>query len=181
MDEHVDPRPERFEAERVEAEHPERRRLRRLAWLLDAQFRVPGTHVRFGVDALVGLVPGIGDVAGALVSGYIMLEALRMGASPSVLLRMGGNVALEVLVGTFPVLGDLFDVAFKANMRNVGLLERHLDDPETMRQSTARSNRRVAFIIVGVVLVLLVVALALSVALVVWLARWLSATFPPPA
>ena len=102
------------------------RRLRGLATVLDSAVRVPGTNIRFGLDALLGLVPGIGDVAGGLASGYVLVEAARLGASRPTLVRMLGNILVEVVLGAAPVLGDLFDVGWKANARNVDLLESHL-------------------------------------------------------
>lgn len=98
-------------------------RLRRLAWLIDAQFSLPGTKFRFGLNALVGLAPGIGDVVMGLASLYIVYEARAMGAPNALLGRMLTNVLVEVLGGTVPLLGDLFDVAFKANLRNIALIE----------------------------------------------------------
>lgn len=101
------------------------RRIRRLAWVLDAAFRLPGIRFRVGVDALVGLLPVGGPVVMGLVSLYIVWEAWRLKAPASLLARMMGNVLLETLVDTVPVAGDLFDAAFKANLRNVALLEQH--------------------------------------------------------
>lgn len=98
-------------------------RLRRLAWLLDAQFVLPGTRFRFGINGLVGLAPVTGDVVMGIVSLFIVNEARRMGAPNALLGRMLTNVAVEVVGGTIPVLGDLFDMAFKANLRNLALLE----------------------------------------------------------
>ena len=98
-------------------------RLRRLAWLLDAQFGLPGTRFRFGVNSLFGLAPVAGDVLLGLVSLYIVWEARRLGAPNGLLARMLANIAVEVGGGAIPVLGDLFDVAFKANLRNLALLE----------------------------------------------------------
>ena len=111
-------------------------RVRRLATLLDAALRVPGTRIRVGLDSLLGLFPGGGDAAGAVLSGGVVLAAARLGAPPSLLLRMLGNLALDALVGAVPVLGDLFDVAWKANLRNVRLLERHLEDPDGARRGS---------------------------------------------
>jgi hypothetical protein len=99
-----------------------RERLRRLAWLLDSSIRVPGTRWRVGYDALIGLVPGLGDLAGVLLSTYIVVEAARLGASRGVLARMALNIAIEGLIGAVPLAGDLFDAAFKANQRNIRLL-----------------------------------------------------------
>lgn len=100
--------------------------VRRLARLLDAQFRVPGTDWRFGVDALIGLVPGVGDVIGVVLSAYIIVVAARQGVSLATLVRMVINVGIEALVGAVPLFGDLFDAAFKANLRNIALLEREV-------------------------------------------------------
>jgi hypothetical protein len=101
-------------------------RLRRVAWLLDAQFRLPGTRFRFGVNSLFGLSPVAGDVALGLVSLYLIWEAKRLGAPNALLGQMLLNVGIEVAGGAVPVLGDLFDMAFKANLRNLDLLERWL-------------------------------------------------------
>jgi len=99
-------------------------RLRKLAWLLDAQFGLPGTRFRFGVNSLLGLSPVAGDLALGLVSLYIIWEAKRLGAPNWLLGQMLANVAIEVAGGAVPIVGDLFDMAFKANLRNLGLLER---------------------------------------------------------
>ena len=98
-------------------------RLRKLAWFLDAQFGLPGTRFRFGINSLIGLAPGMGDVIMGLVSLYIVNEARMMGAPPALLGRMLANVLVEVVGGAVPLLGDLFDVVFKANLRNIALLE----------------------------------------------------------
>ena len=97
-----------------------------LSRILDTWFRVPGTNIRFGLDGIIGLIPGIGDVLGGLASCIIVLAAYVRGAPPITILRMVVNVAVEVLVGTVPVLGDLFDIAWRANRRNYHLLERTL-------------------------------------------------------
>jgi hypothetical protein len=110
-------------------------RLRSLAWLLDDSIPLPGGF-RVGLDALIGLIPGLGDALGALVSAYILNEARRLGAPRSVLMRMTGNVLLETVVGAVPFAGDLFDAAFKANMRNLALLERYQRDPIASRRSS---------------------------------------------
>src|SRR5918996_1184588 len=95
-----------------------RRRLARLAWLLDNSIALPGTRFRIGLDAILGLVPGLGDLLGVLLSSYIVREAARLGAPPSVLARMVWNVAIEGIAGMVPFLGDVFDAACKANQRN---------------------------------------------------------------
>jgi hypothetical protein len=148
-----------------DVERPDTAAVRRLAWLLDDVIRVPGTSLRFGIDPLFGLLPGGGDIAGGLFSGYIIVAAWRAGAPASVILRMGANVMLDTIVGTVPLLGDLFDAGWKANRRNARMLEQYVDTP----LSVERRSRAV------LVLVLLVLALAVSGAAVlsVLLVRWL--------
>ena len=101
------------------------RRLERLAGLLDDHFRVPGTRWRFGYDSLIGLVPGIGDAAGAALSMYIIAEAARLGVPKRKLARMLAHTGLETVVGAVPLVGDLFDASYKANRRNVALALDH--------------------------------------------------------
>lgn len=108
--------------------HKERlERLDALASFMDSAVVIPGTNIRFGADALIGLIPGIGDAVTAGVSCLIILEARRMGAPAHVIARMIGNIALDGVVGVIPVVGDLFDVAFRANLRNMRLLRRHFE------------------------------------------------------
>ena len=114
------------------------RRVQVLATLLDEALRVPGTNFRFGIDPIVGMIPGLGDLLGGAASAYIILEAARAGAPASVLLRMTMNVGMDTLVGAVPLVGDLFDFAWKSNTRNVRLLARHVEAPaETKRASIA--------------------------------------------
>lgn len=101
-------------------------RLRRLAWLLDAAFRLPGTRFRFGLNGLIGLTPAAGDAAMAAVSLYIVWEAKGLGVPGPKLAKMLGNVAVETVAGAVPVLGDLFDMTYKANLRNLAIIEDHL-------------------------------------------------------
>lgn len=104
---------------------PSRRleRLRAFSRLLDSSIPLPGGY-RVGIDGLIGLIPGIGDIAGGAASSYIIIEAARLGASTPTLLRMVFNVLLETLIGQIPFLGDLFDFVWKANVKNVALLEK---------------------------------------------------------
>ncbi|RUV19945.1 DUF4112 domain-containing protein [Mesorhizobium sp. M7A.F.Ca.MR.228.00.0.0] len=97
-----------------------------LAALLDSRWRIPGTSIRFGLDALVGLVPVLGDAATGIVSAYIVMRARSCGAGKILVARMLGNVLLDTVVGSVPILGSIFDVYFKANNRNIRLLRRHL-------------------------------------------------------
>ncbi|PXX98705.1 hypothetical protein CR157_09075 [Halomonas sp. LBP4] len=114
------------------ADAPQRRptdartRVHRLARLMDSSVRLPGGF-RVGVDGLIGLVPGVGDLAAAGVSFYIVAQAAHAGVPAKVLARMVLNVALDAVVGAIPVLGDVFDVAFKANLRNARLMDAYLD------------------------------------------------------
>ncbi len=104
---------------------PALRNLDSLAKLMDGQFTIPGTKVRFGLDALIGLVPGAGDFATFLISGYMLTVLAQNGASGFVLARMALNVLIDSLFGAIPILGDIFDVAFKANQRNMQLMKEH--------------------------------------------------------
>ena len=99
--------------------------LRRWAVLLDSAFRVPGTRIRFGLDAIIGLIPGIGDISTPAFAALILLQAVRMRLPLVVQARMVLNAALDMAIGFVPLLGDLVDVAWKANLRNLALLERH--------------------------------------------------------
>jgi Domain of unknown function (DUF4112) len=103
------------------------RQLDGLAHLLDARYRVPGTTWRFGLDSVIGLVPGVGDAASTALSAWILWRGYRLGASKRVLARMAGNVAIDGLIGAVPLAGDVFDAAYKANRRNVEILRRHLN------------------------------------------------------
>jgi hypothetical protein len=103
-------------------------RLRRLSWWLDSRWTIPGTRIGFGLDGIASLVPVAGDTATAVVSAWIVAEAARYGVPKSLLVRMAANVGIDWLVGSIPVLGTIFDVAFKANRRNINLLHRHLEE-----------------------------------------------------
>jgi hypothetical protein len=112
-------------------------RIARIEWLsslLDTAILVPGTNIRFGLDALIGLVPGIGDAVSTLLALYIVREARALGAPRLLIARMLANVALDGVVGAVPVAGDLFDVAFRANRRNVALLLQHLERADRKRR-----------------------------------------------
>jgi hypothetical protein len=102
-------------------------RIDRLATLLDTRFVIPFTKFRFGADSLIGLAPGVGDAITTALALYIVYEAHRLGAPKTVLARMLGNVAIDGVVGIVPVAGDVFDVMFRANRRNVRILREHLE------------------------------------------------------
>lgn len=99
--------------------------LDRTANLLDNRFRIPGTKIRFGLDFIIGLIPYVGDMIGLAISGLLLLVMARNGASGMVALKMVGNILLDAAVGVFPFIGDLFDLGYKANRRNVNLLQQH--------------------------------------------------------
>ena len=141
------------------------RTLHGLEILLDEAFVLPGTGIRFGLDGIIGLVPGLGDVLAGLLSLVIPFAAWIRGVPYITLVRMAANLGIGVLVGSVPLFGDLFDIAWKANRRNYRLLCRHLDAP---RRHTGRDW---AFLLLLVMTLALVFAVPL--ALLVWLAFWL--------
>jgi len=142
------------------------RRLDSLSYVLDNSIPIPGTNRRFGLDAVIGLVPGFGDAAGALMSAYIVVQAARLGAPASSLVRMVLNVGIEAVVGAIPFAGDLFDAWFKANARNVTLLRQEMDRPGSTRKS---STGVVIGVIVALVLILGAVGwLAISIIQALW-------------
>ena len=117
------------------------RRLERLATALDSAFVVPGLGFRFGADSLLGLVPGVGDAFALGLSGWLILEARRIGAPRTMLARMAGNVAVDALFGTVPVVGDVFDVFFKANRRNVTLVRGHIAELRAARAKVIQNPK----------------------------------------
>jgi Domain of unknown function (DUF4112) len=133
-------------------------RLRRLGYLLDNSIPIPGTGYRIGLETIVGLVPGVGDLVGGGFSIYIVLEAARMGAPASLLARMGWNLLVDVVVGAVPFLGDLFDAGFKANLRNLALLDRHVLAPARSR----RASRRFVAVLVALLVLVVLGAVALA-------------------
>ncbi|MGC9502383.1 MAG: DUF4112 domain-containing protein [Baaleninema sp.] len=141
--------------------HPENRtqtvrQLRRLSHLLDNAIPVPGTPYRFGLDPILGMVPGGGDVAGALLSAYIILQSARLGLPKASLGRMFANVLLEMLLGVIPVFGDAFDFAWKANAKNVELLESHVRAPQDSSAADVRFAVFLGLVLLGVALLLVV-------------------------
>ncbi len=133
-------------------------RARALTRLLDNAARVPGTSFRVGLDPVLGLVPGLGDVAGAVLSGYVVILASRHGAPTTVLVRMLGNVVIDTVGGTIPVVGDLFDAGWKSNSRNLALLEQHISQPV----STKRASRAIVWLTVAALALLTVGAVAVA-------------------
>lgn len=137
-----------------------------VAALLDDMWRIPGTQVRFGLDALIGWIPGIGDVAAAAASCFIVFASWRRGAAPVTLARMVTNILLETMVGGIPVVGDFFHVFWKANRRNYRLLIREKEAPR------AKTWRDLVFLIVLVVGA--IAAVTIPILVLIWIARSLS-------
>ena len=113
--------------------------IKQLARLLDNQFRIPGTGVSFGVDAIIGLVPVVGDLAGGAISLYLIGKAIRHGAPAGVVIRMVANAGIDLAAGSIPLVGDLFDVAWQANRMNVNLLDQHLRETAASQTRPGRT------------------------------------------
>ena len=145
------------------------KRVRVLAKLLDDSIVIPGTGWRIGLDPIVGLIPGIGDLIGAVLSGYIILEAARAEVPAYTLARMLLNVGIDTLLGAVPAVGDLFDAVWKSNTKNVALLERHLAGDRT---ALAR-ERRGAILAIALAIIALVLIIGAGLALGIFVARLL--------
>ena len=130
-------------------------RLRRLAWLLDEGIRVPGTRIRIGLDPILGLVPGLGDAAGALLGAGILVEAIRRRVPRPTLVRIVANIVLDAAVGSIPLIGDAFDVVWKSNSRNLALLDRHA----TVPLEAQRADRFFSVTLFGIFILLCAVLL----------------------
>lgn len=138
--------------------------LERTVEILDDRFRIPGTRIRFGVDPLISLVPWLGDMVSFAISGLLVVVMVRHGASGMVTVKMIGNVLLDAAVGTIPVLGDLFDLSFRANRRNFRLLKEHYEEGKHRG-----SARWVVYLVVLVFIALLGLLTVLFIFLLSWL------------
>ncbi len=147
--------------------------LERLSWLMDDLIKIPGLNWRLGLDALVGLIPGFGDAATSLVSFYILASAVRYRVPKITLLRMGLNLGIDYIVGSLPLVGDVFDAWWKSNQRNVTLLS----ERATVSASEAREGKLSDWLFVGLIMLLLIGlalgAAALSLYLLLLIARQL--------
>lgn len=152
----------------MEAPKPSFKGLDAMADILDNRFRIPFTNMRFGIDALVGLVPWAGDVLSFLVSGVLIAYMAKHGASGMLAVKMVRNILLDGMVGTVPLAGDLFDFRYKANLRNVKLLKEYYQ--EGQHQGSARW---VIWLIIGAVVAALIISIALSVWVVNRLFHWI--------
>lgn len=135
--------------------------LRRWAVLLDSAFRIPGTGIRFGLDAIIGLIPGLGDISTPAFAGLLLLQAVRLRLPIVVQARMVLNAAFDMLIGLVPILGDLADVGWKANLRNLALLERHA------RPGVPPSP--IDYVVVWICLATLALIAITPVVLIIWL------------
>lgn len=143
--------------------------LRRFAFLMDEAFVIPGTKFRVGLDALVGLIPGVGDVIGAVMSAWIIVGGVRHRVPARIVFRMILNVAVDLLFGSVPVAGDVFDFMFEENVMNMRLLEKHRD-----RRKPPRAPGQMvffAFLVMGLIFLMALTIVASVVLLVVWLLR----------
>jgi hypothetical protein len=135
------------------------KRLRALAWMLDRS--IPLGRWRIGLDPIIGLLPGAGDWIGAVLSLYVVYESARLGAPARLLARMGGNILVDVLIGTIPLVGDLFDFAWQANSRNLALIENHYRAGLPRDRLKPRSMSKIWLMLTLVCVVVLVVVTAL--------------------
>jgi len=143
------------------------RRLRRISHLLDNAIPIPGTKYRIGLDPILGLIPGGGDLLGSVFAGYVVFKSAQMGVPQETLLKMAANIVFDTVAGTVPVAGDLFDVAWKANVKNIELLDAHLGSPE---QGKKADWLFVAALLLGLILIVGSV-IFLSVMIFGWLFR----------
>ncbi|MEG4114770.1 MULTISPECIES: DUF4112 domain-containing protein [unclassified Microcoleus] len=141
------------------------RRLRRISHLLDNAIPIPGTKYRIGLDPILGLIPGGGDLISSIFAGYVVFKSAQMGVPQETLVQMAANIVFDTVAGTVPVAGDLLDVAWKANVKNIELLDAHLGSPE---QGKKADWLFVAVLLLGLMLIVGGV-IFLSVMLFGWL------------
>jgi hypothetical protein len=140
-----------------------------IASLMDNALRIPGTSVRVGFDSIIGLIPGAGDLATSLVSLYIVSAAGRCGASRATQFRMALNIAIDCLVGAVPLIGDVFDVYWKSNLRNIDLLRRHLAASPRVRSQLRRRDRLVVFALLALLALVLVASVVATYFVINWI------------
>ncbi|OUL18993.1 DUF4112 domain-containing protein [Nostoc sp. 106C] len=162
--------PSRYPIIEPDAKAPTLKRLRQISRLMDNVITVPGTQVGVGLDPILGLLPIGGDVLGVILSGYIVVEAARLGASRATLGRMVFNIIIDGLVGSIPMLGDLFDFAWKANTLNIQLLEDHLKSPIP----TKKADKWFILALVAGLLLIAIVLVVLPMIIIRWLWQALS-------
>lgn len=130
----------------------EKSRKEKLANLMDNRFTIPGTDIRFGIDPLIGLLPGIGDWIGGVISLYFPIYAALLGAKASVLYRMFFNILVDIIIGAIPLLGEIFDVAWKSNLRNARLIEELEQYPDELATESRWMLWGLLIIFIGVIL-----------------------------
>jgi hypothetical protein len=145
-------------------DQPELKWLDTTTKLLDNQFRIPGTEVRFGFDFIIGLIPGVGDVVSLGISGVLVSVMARKGASGMVIVKMLWNILLDAVIGSIPVIGDLFDLSYRANRRNLALLKEHYQEGEHQGSAT----------FVVILVLLFVIGIIISA---IYLIGWILGTF----
>jgi hypothetical protein len=149
------------------------RDVEQLAHWLDSVFEIPLLRIRFGVDALLGLVPGLGDTASAFASIYILQSAAKLGVSRVTMARMTLNILIDLLIGAIPLVGDLFDIYWKSNKRNVELLTRHIDADSMTERKLRRADTLFVALMIGLVLAVLMGTILLAYLTVSWLGHLL--------
>jgi hypothetical protein len=150
--------------EEKDQDRPELKWLDTTTKLLDNQFRIPGTEIRFGFDFIIGLVPGVGDVVSLGISGMLVSVMARKGASGMVIVKMLWNILLDAVVGAIPIIGDLFDLAYRANRRNLALLKEHYEEGEHQGSAT----------VVVIMVLLFVIGIIIAA---IYLIGWILGTF----
>lgn len=143
----------------IEARQSTRKELEALAHWLDTKFEIPGLRLRFGIDALLGILPVVGDTASAMASVYILQAAANFGVSRVTLTRITLNILVDLFLGSIPFIGDAFDVIWKANRKNVELLQRHLEASPNIEQKLQRSDRAFVALLIGIVFLMLALSI----------------------
>lgn len=155
---------------------PELKDLDQLAKWMDSVFEIPGTKVKFGLDALLGLFPGVGDTLTSLVSIYILQSASQMGVSKLTMMRMAANIGVDYVVGVVPVLGDVFDVYWKSNEKNIALLRAHTSANPTTRRQLQRGDWIFLAILATGLITLLIGSMVVAFLIAQWLLSLISAS-----
>ena len=134
-------------------------RLKRLSERLDETFTIPGTDHKIGIESIIGVIPLVGDLIGGIISTYIMYSGIKIGASPRIIAQMAANIAIDFAIGSIPIIGDLFDFVWKANKKNVKLIE----EVSVLNEETNKINYLiVATLIVGLVAIILAILAIMS-------------------
>jgi hypothetical protein len=138
--------------------------LERTVEILDDRFRIPGTRIKFGIDPIISLVPWLGDMVSFTISGLLVVVMVRHGASGMVVVKMIGNILLDVTIGSIPFMGDLFDLSFRANRRNLRLLKAHYEEGRH-----GGSARWVVYLVIFILIALLSLLTILFIQLLNWM------------